>query len=64
MKTEYLVTLSSAGMVLLIVAIWTLCVMIERRRTAAPDVPPDYWQRDLFAVVGALIVAACAAVGV
>lgn len=57
-------TLFSAVVVLLIVAIWTLCVWIERRHTKAPDAPPDYFQRDIFAGLGGLIVAACAVLGV
>lgn len=49
-------TAFSAVAVLLIVAIWTLCVWNERRHTKAPDAPPDYFQRDIFAVLGGLIV--------
>lgn len=57
-------TLFSAVVVLLIVAIWTLCVWNERRHTKAPDAPPEYFQRDAFAVMGGLIVAVCAVMGV
>ncbi len=64
MKTEYLGTLFSAVAVLLIVAVWTLYIMIQRNRTKAPDAPPEYYQRDLFAVYGGLIVAVCAMLGV
>lgn len=49
-------TAFSAVAVLLIVAIWTLCIWNERRHTKAPDAPPDYFQRDIFAVLGGLIV--------
>lgn len=49
-------TAFSAVAELLIVAIWTLCIWNERRHTKAPDAPPDYFQRDIFAVLGGLIV--------
>lgn len=52
-------TAFSAVAVLLIVAIWTLCIWNERRHTKAPDAPPDYFQRDIFAGLGGLIVAVC-----
>lgn len=64
MKTEYLGTLFSAIAVLLIATFWTLCIMVERNRTKAPDAPPEYYQRDAFAVMGGLIVAVCAVMGV
>lgn len=57
-------TLFSAVAVLLIVAVWTLCVFIERRTTKRPAVPSDYFQRDVFCVLGLLIVSGCAVMGV
>lgn len=64
MKTEYLGTLICAGTVLLITAIWTLCIMYQRATVKAPDLPEDYTQRDLFSVLGCLIVLCAAAMGV
>lgn len=64
MKTEYLGTLFSAVAVLLIATFWTLCIMVERNRTKAPDALPEYYQRDLFAGIGGLIVVVCAMWGV
>lgn len=64
MKIEYLGTLFSAFAVIVICAVWTLCVWSERRHTKAPDAPPEYYQRDAFAVMGGLIVAVCAVLGV
>lgn len=64
MTTKYLGTLICGVVVLLIGAVWTLCVFIERRTTKLPAVPSDYFQRDVFAVLGCCIVAVCAVLGV
>lgn len=64
MKIEYLGTIFTAGAVALILAVWTLTICIERRRTKAPDAPPEYYQRDIFAGLGGLIVAICFIMGV
>lgn len=64
MTTKYLGTLICGVAVLLIGAVWTLCVFIERRTTKLPAVPSDYFQRDVFCVLGLLIVSGCAVMGV
>lgn len=64
MKTEYWGTLLTAAIVLVILAIWTLTVYIERRMTVAPDAPPEYYQRDAFAIMGGVVVLFAAIMGV
>lgn len=64
MTTKYLCTLCVAATVAIICAIWAICNCIQTARTKAPDLPPDYFQLDVFAAFGIALTAICAIMGV
>lgn len=64
MKTEYVCTVFVASTVAIICTIWAISNLIQTARTKAPDLPPDYFQLDIFAAFGIALTAICAIMGV
>lgn len=48
LKITYVGTLLFVAMAAVVALIWASCICIERNRTKAPDLPPDFQQLEWF----------------
>lgn len=61
---NYFYTAFTAVTVAAILAVWSIALCIKRATTHRPEVKPDFFQRDLFAVFGFILVCLFAFMGV